>query len=133
MYDGERKRALRTTRPLCFLKDDATVVGGTHLAQARHMATKSLANRVAALEARVGSTTIEAQFRDQAESIDRRFTEEFRQQAELIDRLFAQRFQEIDERWRPRFATMERAIGALQKDMVIVREGISILLKRRPQ
>ena len=101
----------------------------------------------AALEAKVGGKSIEAQFREQAELIDRRFDDEFRQQAELIDKLFAYRFEHLDKKLNPRFGAMERALGvvqgdvnmlksdvsALQKDMVIVREGISILLKRRPQ
>ena len=63
----------------------------------------------------------------------------FREQAELIDRVFAYRFEELDKKWRPRFATMERTsstvqrdVSTLQKDMAVVREGISILLKRRP-
>ena len=46
---------------------------GTHLAQVCGMAGKSLADRVAALEAKVGGKSIEAQFREQAELIDRRF------------------------------------------------------------
>ena len=123
------------------LNDDATVVPGTHLAQIGLMAN-SLANRVAALEVKVGSKTIE---------------EQFREEAGLIDRLFAQRFEELDKRWGPRFAAMERALGVvqtdvstlktdvsalksilkndvsiLQKDMAIVRDGVSILLKRLP-
>ena len=134
---------------------------GTYLAFADGMATKSLAGRVAALEAKVGSKSIEEQFREQAELIDHRFTDEFCEQAQLIDRVFACRFEELDQRWSPRFATMERAIGAvqrdignlkgdvstlkadvgtlkkdvnvLQKDMAIVRDGISVLLKRPPQ
>jgi len=99
---------------------------GTHLAQVCGMAGKSLADRVAALEAKVGGKSIEAQFREQAELIDRRFDDEFRQQAELIDKLFAYRFEDLDKKWSPRFAKMER-------DIAIVREGISILLKRRPR
>ena len=85
------------------------------------------------LEAKVGNKSIDEQFREQAELIDRRFTDEFRQQAELIDRLFAQRFEELDHRWSPRFASMEAHVSALQRDMAIVREGIGILLKRPPQ
>lgn len=109
----------------------------------------------------MGNTSIEEQFREQAELIDRRFTEEFRGQAELIDRVFAYRFEELDKRWSPRFESMERAIDvvqgdvgslktsvgtlktdvstlkqdvkSLQKDMAIVREGISTLLKRPQQ
>jgi len=90
------------------------------------MAGKSLADRVAALEEKVGDKSIEAQFREQAELIDRRFDHEFRQQAELIDKLFAYRFEELDKKWSPRFANMER-------DIATVREGVSILLTRRPQ
>lgn len=71
----------------------------------------------------MGSKSIYEQFRDQAELIDRRFSQEFSEQAQLIDRLFAQRFNELDKKWAPRFAALER-------DMSIVREGISILLKR---
>ena len=90
------------------------------------MAAKSIENRVAALEVKVGNKTIHEQFREQAELIDRRLADEFRGQAELIDRLFGYRFDEIDKKWGPQFA-------ALQKDMAIVREGISILLKGRSQ
>lgn len=90
------------------------------------MTGKWLVDRVAALEERVGGKSIEAQFREQAELIDRRFDDEFRQQAELIDKFFAYRFEELDKRWSPRFAKME-------KDIAIVREGISILLRRRPR
>ena len=97
-----------------------------HLAPARDMAAKSLADRVTALETTVGGTKIEDQFRKQAELIDRRFNDEFRQQAELIDRIFEYRFRELDKKWSPRFASIE-------KDLVSVREGISTLLKRRPE
>ena len=48
------------------------------------MAAKSLTERVAALEAQVGSKSIE---------------EQFREQAELIDRLFIYRFDEFDTKW----------------------------------
>jgi hypothetical protein len=104
-----------------------------HLAQVGGMTPKSITDRVAALEAKMGNKSIDEQFREQAELIDRRFTDEFRQQAELIDRLFAQRFEELDHRWSPRFASMEAHVSALQRDMAIVREGIGILLKRPPQ
>ncbi len=101
---------------LFFLVDDATCrVFGTHLAQACGMAGKSLADRVAALEAKVGGKSIEAQFREQAELIDRRFDDEFRQQAELIDKLFAYRFEELDKngvrdsaRWSERSVSFGR-------------------------
>jgi hypothetical protein len=132
-------------------RDDATVVSGTHLAQVGRMTAKSLADRVAAVEAKVGSTSIEEQFREQAELIDRRLSRGFREQAELIDRMFDYRFEEQDKKLAPRFATMERAIGevqsevgtlrqdlstlrkdvsSLQKDMAVVREGIGVLLTK---
>jgi hypothetical protein len=110
------------------------------------MAGESLRDRVAALEVKVGSKTLE---------------EQFREQAELIDRLFDYRFDQLGKQLNPRFVGMERTLGVvqgdvstlksdvstlksdvntlksdvkvLQKDVVIVREGISILLKRRPR
>ena len=90
------------------------------------MTGKWLVDRVAALEEKVGGKSIEAQFREQAELIDRRFQDEFRPQAELIDKLFAYRFEQLDKNWTPRFAKIKR-------DIAIVREGISILLRRRPR
>jgi hypothetical protein len=80
------------------------------------MAKKSLEERVSAIEAELAGKTLE---------------EHFREQAELIDRLFAYRFEELDKKWGPRFGGVERDVSALKKDMVIVREGIAILLKRR--
>jgi len=76
------------------------------------MAEKSLADRVAALEVSMGSKSIEAQFRDQAELIDRRFSQEFSEQAQLIDRLFAYRFEEFDKRWDVKFRTFENKLSA---------------------
>jgi hypothetical protein len=98
------------------------------------MARQSLAARVTALEEKVGHKTIEEQFREQAELIDRRFDEGFRDQAELIDRLFLER----DKKWDLRFGNMEKDVSVLKsdvsilkKDMTFVREGLGILLKRR--
>src|SRR5712691_11456033 len=91
------------------------------------MTRPSLAARVTALEEKVGNKTMQEQFRDQAELIDRRFEESFRSQAELIDRLFLVR----DQKWDVRFGRIENDVSALKKDMTIVREGIGILLKRR--
>ena len=91
------------------------------------MTRSSLAARVAALEEKVGNKTMEEQFRDQAELIDRRLDDSFRSQAELIDRLFLAR----DQKWDVRFGRIEKDVSALKKDMTIVREGIGILLNRR--
>jgi len=96
---------------LFSLNDDATVVPGTHLAQIDLM-PKSLANRVAALEVKVGSKTIE---------------EQFREQAELIDRVFAYRFEELDKKWDPRFAAMERALGVVHVDVSTLKGDVSTL------
>ncbi len=46
----------------------------------------------------------------------------FRAQAEMLD----ERFAKVDQS----FAEVRRDIAALQKDMTIVRDGVSILLKR---
>lgn len=82
------------------------------------MAKKSLEERVSAIEAQLAGKSLE---------------EHFREQAELIDERFAVR----DAKWDSRFRTMERDIStlkldvnALKNDMVIVREGVAILLKR---
>ena len=64
------------------------------------MAGKSLADRVAALEAKVGGKTIE---------------EQFREQAELIDKLFIYRFDEMDKRWDARLdAKLRKLENALE-------------------
>jgi hypothetical protein len=108
---------------LFFLSDDASVVHGVLFAQ-KFFDGEEIFGR-------------QAHFREQAELIDRRFDDSFRTQAELIDKLFAYRFEELDKKWGPRFENVERDIGtlkadvsSLKKDMVIVREGIAILLKR---
>ena len=75
------------------------------------MAEKSLEERVRAIEVQLAGKTLE---------------EHFREQAELID----ERFAELNEKWEPRFSRLDRDVTALKKDMVIVREGISILLKK---
>lgn len=105
---------------------------GTRLAHVGCMAAKSLADRVAALEAKLGTKSIEEQFREQAELIDRRFSQEFSEQAQLmdrrfsqefseqaqlIDRLFAYRFEELDKKWAPRFTSIERALGIILKKL----------------
>ena len=81
---------------------------GTMLTSSRYvsgtagrMAEKTLADRVAALEAKVGSKTID---------------EQFREQAELIDRLFTYRFEEFDKTWDAKLgmklAKLERSLEA---------------------
>ncbi|RPI54000.1 MAG: hypothetical protein EHM55_12120 [Acidobacteria bacterium] len=65
------------------------------------MTANPLADRVAALEAKVGHKTI---------------AEQFREQAELIDRLFIYRFDEFDKKWDAkldtRFAAFEEKLNA---------------------
>lgn len=80
------------------------------------MTAKSLADRVVALEAKVGSKTIEAQFREQAE---------------LIDRLFAYRFEEMDKKWDARLeAKLESKLKPIQNDLSAVRDAVKIILAR---
>jgi hypothetical protein len=94
------------------------------------MPKRSLEERVSLIEAQLTGKTFQEHFREQAELLDRRLDDSFRTQAELIDRLFAYRFEELDRKWGPRLGAVEREVGSLKKDMVIVREGIAILLKR---
>ena len=115
---------------------------GTVFALVTRMAAKSLAVRLAALEAKVGSKTIE---------------EQFREQAELIDRLFAFRFEEFDKTWDAKFdtglATLENRLDAkfdtrlatfenrldakleeklepIRIDLAAVRDAVKIILTR---
>jgi hypothetical protein len=114
----------------CFRKTTMVVFYGAHLAVRHPMPEKSLEARVSAIEAQLAGKTLEEHFREQAELIDRRFDDSFRTQAELIDKLFAYRFEQLDRTWGPRLGTLEQDVSALKRDMVIVREGIAILLKR---
>jgi hypothetical protein len=110
------------------------------------MAAKSLAVRVAALEAKVGGRTIE---------------EQFREQAELIDRLFAFQFEEFDKKWDAKFdsrlvnfenrldakfdtrlakfedgldakfdAKFEEKLEPIRTDLAAVRDAVKIILTR---
>ena len=85
---------------------------GTHLALVGRMTAKALADRVAALEAKVGSKTI---------------AEEFREQAELIDKLFIYRFDENDKRWNARFRGLERDVGVLKTDVSALKTDVGVL------
>ncbi len=83
------------------------------------MAEKSLADRVAALEAKVGVKTLEEQFRQQAEMLDERFL--------LVD----QRLDGIaaDVRiLKTDVSGLKVDVNVLKKDMSIVREGVGIIL-----
>src|SRR5438128_12218374 len=107
------------------------------------MTRQSLATRVAARDEHAGNKTIEEQFRDQAELIDRRLDESFRSQAELIDRrlddsfrsqaelidrrldesfrsqaeLIDRLFLERNKQWEVRFSGMEKGVSALKVDV----------------
>ena len=95
------------------------------------MTAKSLADRVTALEVKVGDKTLQEQFREQGEMLDERFV------------LVHQRLNEIAAdvgvlkgdvgTLKSDVSALKSDVSALKKDMVIVREGIGILLKRPPQ
>jgi len=71
-----------------------------------------LAVRIATLEGKVGSKTIE---------------EQFREQAELIDRLFLYRLAEMDKKWDER---LDRKLDPIQADLTAVREAVKIVVTR---
>ena len=80
------------------------------------MTAKSLAVRVAALEAKVGSKTIE---------------EQFREQAELIDQLFVYRFDEFDKKWDAKLETkLEEKLGPIRSDLSAVKDAVTVILAR---
>jgi hypothetical protein len=71
------------------------------------MAGKSLEDRVGMLEKKLGSKTLEEQFREEAELIDRRFLEVY-----------------------SRFTRVDNELAIIRKDLGVVREGVSIILKK---
>jgi hypothetical protein len=83
------------------------------------MAKKSLEERVAALEAKVGDKSIE---------------ERFREQAELIDRLFAYRFAELDRNWDAKLESkFDEKLAPIQTDLAAVKDAVQLILTRLPQ
>jgi len=104
------------------------------------MAAKSLADRVAALEAKVGSQSIEQQFREQAELIDRRFSDAFREQAALIDRRFSVAFREqaelIDRLFIYRFDEFDKKfevkLEPIRSDLAVIKNVLKVILERLP-
>ena len=70
------------------------------------------------LEAKVGSKTIE---------------EQFREQAELIDQLFVYRFDEFDKKWEAKLETkLEEKLGPIRSDLAAVKDAVTVILARLP-
>jgi len=81
------------------------------------MAEKSLEDRVAALEAKVG---------------DKSIAEQFRVQAELIDQLLAYRFEENERKWDAKLEIkLEEKLQPIRDDLAAVRDAVRILVERR--
>ena len=99
------------------------------------MTPKSLSDRVAALETKVGDKTIEKQFREQAELIDGRLVESFREQAELIDRLFIYRFDEFEKKLDAKFeakleSKLEEKLQPIRTDIALIKNAVLTILGR---
>jgi formyltetrahydrofolate synthetase len=101
---------------------------GTHIAHVGCMAAKSLADRVAELEAKVGNKTLEEQFRAQGEMLDERFVEVHQR----LDGLAADvGVLTTDVRGlKTDVSALKTDVSALKKDMMIVREGVGIILRK---
>src|SRR5215216_6784065 len=101
---------------------------GTRFAPGGCMAEKSLAERVAALEAKVGDKSIQEQFREQAEMLDERFFAVHQR----LDGIEADvRIVKADvRRLKADVSGLKTDVTALKKDMTIVREGVGIILKK---
>lgn len=141
--------ATRLRHPLFLLRDDATVrsVRVWHIAGC--MEAKSLEDRVAALEAKVGSKSLQEQFREQAELIDERFL--------LVDRRLDGIAADIRglrsdvnglksdvgglksdvgglksdvSGLKSDVSTLKSDVSTLKKEMTIVREGVAIILTK---
>ena len=87
---------------------------GTQLAQLPDAWKQSLEDRVAALEGKVGSKSIQEQFREQAEMLDERFL------------LVNQRLDGI----ATDVSTLKVDVNTLKKEMTVVREGVAIILTK---
>jgi hypothetical protein len=99
--------------------DDATVVGHD-FGRARGMSEPRLADRVAILETKMKSVdSFLANF-------DKTLEFRFREQAEMLD----QRFTQVHEQMDQNFALVRGDIGAIQKDISILREGMKIILQK---
>ena len=108
---------------------------GTRLAHAGSMATKSLADRVTDLEAKVGSQTLEQQFRAQAEMLDERFV----QVHDRLDGLAADvsvlkadvSLLKTDVSvLKTDVRALKTDVSTLKKDMAIVRGGVGLILRK---
>ena len=77
------------------------------------MTTKAITDRLAALEVKVGSKTIQEQFREQAELIDERFL--------LVDQRLDGIAVDVSA-LKVNVASLKVDAAALKKDMTIVRE-----------
>ena len=66
-----------------------------------------------ALETKVGSKTID---------------EQFREQAELIDRLFVYRFEESDRKWEAKLETkFEEKLAPIKSDIAVLKTDVAVL------
>lgn len=99
------------------------------------MTAKSLADRVAALEAKLGNKTLQEQFREQAELIDERFllgdqrldgiATDVRVLKADVSALTADvSVLKVD------VSALKVDVSVLKTDMTIVREGVAIILKK---
>jgi hypothetical protein len=115
---------------------------GTALAVLRGMPELPVADRVTILETKMEKvdsflenfdTTLEARFRAQAEMLDERFAEVYAKMDQGFDQVHSkmdQGFAQVQTKMDQGFVQVRGSIGALQKDLAILREGMKILLTR---
>ena len=96
------------------------------------MAEKSVVQRVSAIEAQLAGKTLEEHFREQAELIDQRFTEQDQKWDERFERLErdVSALKTDVSALKTDVSALKTDVSALKKDMVTVRQGIGALLKR---
>jgi CHASE3 domain sensor protein len=76
------------------------------------MAKRSMEERVSAIEAQLAGKTLEEHFREQAELIDERFSEQ-------------------DKKWDAKLeAKFESKLAPIRNDLAVVREAVKIILTR---
>ena len=93
--------------------------------------------RVAALEAKVGDKTIEEQFREQAELIDRLFSYRFGEFDRKWEAKLNARFAEFDRQWDAKFDVFDSKLDAklapIHTDLAAVKDAVHVILTRLPK
>jgi hypothetical protein len=99
------------------------------------MADKSVEERIAALEAKMGSKSLDTRFREQAELIDQLFLYRFEENDRRWDAKLDARFADFEERLDAKFdakleAKFESKLAPIYADLAAIKDAVRIILTR---